>query len=54
VLATADAFGNIMAPIPLTLVPIGAGIYNQNAAVCPGDPLGYVLTPMQSIVAGGF
>ncbi|MBL8735026.1 MAG: hypothetical protein JNL12_01235 [Planctomycetes bacterium] len=54
VLATADAFGNIMAPIPLTLVPIGAGIYNQNAAVCPADPLGYVLTPMQSIVAGGF
>lgn len=54
VIANADAFGNITAPIPLTLVPIGAGIYNQNAAVCPTDPLGYVLTPMQSLVAGGF
>ena len=54
VLAAADAFGNITAPIPLTLVPIGAGIYNQNASVCPADPLGYVLTPMQSLVAGGF
>ncbi|MFO1031314.1 MAG: hypothetical protein U1F60_09555 [Planctomycetota bacterium] len=54
VLATADAFGNITAPISLALVPIGAGIYNQNAAVCPTDPLGYVLTPMQSLVAGGF
>ncbi|MBL8735028.1 MAG: hypothetical protein JNL12_01245 [Planctomycetes bacterium] len=54
VLATADATGTIVAPIPLTLVPIGAGIYNQNASVCPTDPLGYVLTPMQWLVAGGF
>lgn len=54
VLATADGAGNITAPISLALVPIGAGIYNQNAAVCPTDPLGYVLTPMQSLVAGGF
>lgn len=53
-LGTADAFGNCTLPISLALVPVGSQIYSQNAGVCPADPFGYVLTPMQSLAIGGF
>lgn len=49
----ADPTGTATYPLPLTVLPGFGPIYAQALTLCPADPAGFLVAPMQQIVACG-
>ncbi|MCR9246634.1 MAG: hypothetical protein NXI31_16500 [bacterium] len=49
----ADAAGTATYPLALTVLPGFGPLYAQALMLCPADPAGFAVTPMQQVVAGG-
>jgi len=50
----ADVTGTATFPLPLTVLPGFGPIYSQALTLCPFDPAGFQVAPMQQIVASGW